>query len=112
MLTITDFEVCDEGIHFPDYYSGFGCSCARFNNACVGIGSNPMEALDDCLDSMAQGQIEADIDLDEFKKQILADFPDFTDDAKMERISAETNELSNEHETAWYHIGIRWNEPK
>jgi hypothetical protein len=39
--TITDFELVDLGIEYPDYFQGFGCSFTRFEHCAYGIGPSP-----------------------------------------------------------------------
>lgn len=98
-----DYEVCDLGIHSPDYFQGFGCACTPYSNATYGIGSNPREALYECIELIGSGGTK--LDLDALEKDILANYPDFNNDEFNEQ-----NSVDEDSEDTYYHIGIRWNE--
>lgn len=96
---VTDWELVDLGVEHPDYFQGFGCSLTRYENCCYGIGSDANEALDDCLENMAQQT--TDCDIEGLEKRIRQEFPDF-DNNIIVRINRAKGEM-------FYHIGIRWN---
>lgn len=91
MKRVAEFEVVDLGIDCPDYFQGFGCSFTGYDNCAVGIGCNPAEALDDCLETIAQ----QDIDVEDLEARIL----------KSEGEPPATPVAEGE---AFYHVGIRW----
>ena len=89
MKRVAEFEVVDLGIDYPDYFQGFGCAFTRYDHCAVGIGSNPAEALDDCLEVIAQMGVE---DLESRIKESEGELPT-------------TPVVEGE---AYYYIGIRW----
>lgn len=91
MKRVTEFEVVDLGIEHPDYFQGFGCAFTSFDNCDYGIGSNPAEALDDCLESIAQMGVDVE-DLE----------------ARIRESEGEPPTTPVAQEGAYYHIGIRW----
>lgn len=92
-MKVTEFEVIDLGVEYPDYFQGFGVSFTPFDHCTYGIGAYPAEALDDCLEDIAQ----MDVDVEDLEARILA----------TEGI-APTTPIAPEG--AYYHIGIRWNQ--
>jgi hypothetical protein len=94
---VADFEVIDHGIEYPDYFQGCGVAFTSYANVVTGIGDNPADALDDCLEMMAQ----SGVDVEDMEERILAlcgwkEFP--------------TKPSVNGAEDAYYHASIRWNE--
>lgn len=89
MKRVAEFEVVDLGIDYPDYFQGFGCAFTGYDNCAVGIGSNPAEALDDCLEVIAQMGVE---DLE----------------ARIKESEGEPPTTPVAEGEAYYYIGIRW----
>lgn len=102
-----DYEVVDLGIHHPDYFQGFGVSFTEFDNCTYGIGCDPAEALDDCLEMAAQMN-EGEWDWDKIERDILADFPDFANPDTWPTIDYPAE--GEEYNETYYHVGIRWKE--
>lgn len=93
------FEIVDLGVQYPDYFQGFGTSFTQYEHSTYGIGDTAEEAYQDALDSAAQFSPWAEIDLKAMPEHCpfegaVDDHPD----------SAHENS-----ESAWYHVGIRWN---
>ena len=86
------YELVDMGIEHSQYFRGFGTFGTNYDNSCYGIGSNPLEALEDCLEMVAQQDScspdETNI-VDQLEKQIKADYPDFWDTKKNAAASVE-----------------------
>jgi len=111
MRILGNFEVVDLGVHQSDYFQGFGSE--GYDNACVGIGSTEEEALDDCMEMMAQSGI---IIFDDNTEERIRDEYGAMDDTA---ICADCNKPSPPDDPAfgdgcagcdsYYHIGIRWN---
>ena len=68
-MRITAFELVDHGVDGSQYFQGCGVSCTEYEACATGVGDNPAEALDDCLESVAQ----AGVDVDDMDARILAD---------------------------------------
>jgi len=102
---IGEFELIDHGIEHSQYFQGCGVAFTRFANVATGIGDNPAEAIDDCLEQVAQ----AGFDTEGMETRIMA----------QEGLKAipTTPSVADEYgcdETgeAYYHVSIRWNEAK
>lgn len=54
MRQIAEFELIDHGIEHSQYFQGCGVAFTRFTNVVTGIGNNPADAIDDCLEQIAQ----------------------------------------------------------
>lgn len=113
MKTIGAIEVIDHGIEHSQYFQGCGTSFTRFENVVTGIGDNFAEAIDDCLESIAQQGYDVDA-LEqlikwEFNVDTLPTSPSVSalsetgdDDAPDD----DAPDYSEHH----YHVSIRWNE--
>jgi len=100
---IGEFELIDHGIEHSQYFQGCGVAFTRFANVATGIGDNPAEAIDDCLEQVATDGwdtegMEARIMAQEGLKAIPT-----TPSVAAEFGCDETGE-------AHYHVSIRWNE--
>ena len=91
MKKVREFEVVDLGIEYPDYFQGFGCAFTSFDNCAYGIGENPAEALDDCLEVIAQQCVDVE-DLE----------------TRIREREGEPTTTPVAPEGAYHHIGIRW----
>lgn len=101
---IADFQVDDLGMENSQYFQGYGTS-SSFTHSVVGIGDNPKEALDDCLDQIATGF--TGIDIDDLEGRIFAQYPGFIgDEAELPSVYREYGE---DCEDIYYYIGIKWN---
>ena len=101
MRTIGEFELIDHGIEHSQYFQGCGVAFTRFDNVTTGIGDNPAEAIDDCLEQVAQ----AGFDTEGMEAQIMAQeglkaIP--TTPSVLEEWGGECE--------LYYHVSIRWNE--
>ena len=93
---IGEFEVIDHGIEHSQYFQG--CGVTSFANVVTGIGNNPAEAIDDCLEQIAQ----CGFDTEGMESRILAQ-------EGLEAIP-EAPSVAEEDCDAHYHVSIRWNE--
>ncbi len=50
---IGQFELVDHGIEHEQYFQGCGLAFTEFEDIATGIGDNPAEAIDDCLEQLA-----------------------------------------------------------
>lgn len=116
-LTLGDFTVESLGVEYPDYFQGYGLGPkSDYSDCCYGIGDTEAEALEDCMEMLAQsGSIEFD---EETERRIREDFGAVdenttaaeylgcADDAE----AAECGEDSDWADSpAYWHVGIKWN---
>ncbi len=103
MKTIADFELVDHGIEHSQYFQGCGAYGTFFQHVVTGIGDNPAEAIDDCLEQIAMDDFETE-DMD---KRILEQ-----ESWKEMPLTPNTDELHEENKESemYYHVSIRWNE--
>lgn len=100
MNKVKSFELIDHGIEHSQYFQGCGTAFTDFDHVVTGIGDNPSEAIDDCLEQIASG--EGDIDTEDLKRRILESesWKEFPVEPQVED-SGEDSEL-------WYHVSIRY----
>jgi len=122
-IKVADFVVQDYGMEHASYFQGGGDF--EWEGFQVGVGDNPIEALDDALEVIAQG--DDDIDFDNLESRIKGAYPAFTrkaedlpsanqyvldqwkeDNPYKDLEGAE--EAIQDHEYHYY-IGIGWNLP-
>lgn len=105
--SIGEFELIDHGIEHPQCFQG--CDgwvgyIERYNHVVTGIGENPAEAIDDCLEQVAQAGfntegMETRI-MEQEEWEVLPENPDVWDECG--------ENWEGEH--PYYHVSIRWNE--
>ena len=114
---VTAWELVDIGIEHPQYFQGFDTVFTDYTDCAVGVGQDPREALDDCLENLVQ----QDYDVEELEKQILAKYPDFNNGKvcagasveaylrkhSPESVDADTDEIDYDGCELWYYVGIR-----
>jgi hypothetical protein len=112
---ITRWQLDDIGIEHSQYFQGY--SSGSYAESSYGIGNNPREALDDCLEQIAS----AGQDTAELERAIFALYPAFADDSANESASVieylrancpeafdESGELADDSGELYYRIGIRF----
>ena len=111
---LADFSVEFLGVDYSDYFQGFGLGPSSKYEACTyGIGDTEEEALNDCMEMMAQN---ADFDFtEEVEKRIRAAYGDCDADTTVadylgHEDSDEEEDSDDCGESAWFHVGIKWNE--
>ena len=55
MKAIKAYEIIDHGVEHSSYFQGCGTSFTEFSDVATGIGDNAAEALEECLEQLAQG---------------------------------------------------------
>lgn len=101
MQKVKDFEVVDLGIEYPDYFQGFGCAFSPYEHCAYGVGDNPQEALEDCLEQLHG------IDTEDLERRIREEFGEVPDAPNvMDECGIEDDGY---YELPYYHIGIRYN---
>ncbi len=103
MRSIGEFELINHGMEHSQYFQGCGIAFTRWGNVITGIGNNPAEAIDGCLEQIAQ----AEFDAEGMETRIMAqegwgELPTFP--SVLEEYGAE------EECEIHYHVSIRWNE--
>jgi hypothetical protein len=104
---LADFVVESLGVQYPDYFQGYGTAFTSYNNSTYGIGYTEAEALDDCIDTMADMCGFAFSEDDE--KRIRAAFGVCDADTTV----ADDLGLDEDDDCdvdAYFHVGIKWNE--
>ena len=104
--TKTQFEIIDHVIDYADYFQGCGTSCTPYENVATGIGDNPADAMDDCLDQIAMA---ADLDALGFEsnpdvKRWLSE----TSPSVQEYLAARESAGMDESGCPCYRVSIRW----
>jgi hypothetical protein len=98
---IGEFELIDHGIEHSQYFQGCGIAFSSYRNVVTGIGDNPAEAIDDCLEQIAQ----AGFDTEGMEARIMAqegwESLPTTPDVQ--------TECGEDCEEIYYHVLIRWN---
>jgi len=100
---IDEFQLIDHGIEHSQYFQGCGVVFTRFENVITGIGDNPAEAIDDCLEQMAMN----DFDVEDMEARILEQegWEALPENPSVQAIYDTLDEI-------YYFISIRWNEGK
>jgi hypothetical protein len=96
-----EFELIDHGIEHCQYFQGCGMAYTQFGNVVTGIGDNPAEAIDDCLEQIAQ----AGFDTEGMEARIMAD-------ERWEALRTTPSvidECGEDCDGVYYHVSIRWN---
>lgn len=67
MRKIESCELVDHGIEGSQYFRGCGVAYTPYTDVVTGIGDNPAEAIEDCLEQIAMGH---DVDTDDLETRI------------------------------------------
>jgi hypothetical protein len=115
---IGEYQIVDHGIDGSQYFPGCGTAYTPFENVVTGIGDNPAEALDDCLEQIACD----DFDAEALEKRILADndlkefptSPSVQEEIESRRPAKDDDDESEGEEDSdpsdlYYYLSIRWN---
>lgn len=106
-MKITEYSLHDLGIENSQYFQGFGSG--SFEHAFCGIGDNPREALDDCLEQIAT----SGFDVEDLENRICADegWKTLDDCPNSPSVSDEIEDEKDEYadHDIYYHVGIRFN---
>jgi hypothetical protein len=108
---ITDFQVESLGIESSAYFGGYGLGpSSKYGHFAYGIGDTEADALDDCLEMMAQ-QTDA---LDEATEaRIRAAFGPCKTETVADALGLpedDQQEVEDSGDDCWFHVGIKWNE--
>jgi hypothetical protein len=97
---IGEFEVIDHGIELSRCFQGCGIAFTSFENVATGIGSNPAEAVDDCLGQVAQ----AGFDTEGMETRIMEQ-----EGWGALPTTPDVQAIYGNIEDIYYHVSIRWN---
>ncbi len=111
-VVLGDFTVESLGVDSPSYFPGYGTAFSDYDFSTYGIGDTEEEALEDCLENMAQS---AGFDWDEdTEKRIRAAFGDCDGSTTVAEelgwTEEEAEEVYDSGEGCYFHVGIKWNE--
>jgi hypothetical protein len=98
---IGEFELIDHGIEHSQYFQGCGVAFTGFANVVTGIGDNPAEAIDDCLEQVAQ----AGFDTEGMEARILEQ-----EGWEALPTTPDRQAIYGSIDETYYHVSIRWNE--
>ena len=102
---IGKFQLIDHGIDHSQYFQGCGIAFTGFANVVTGIGDNPAEAIDDCLEQIAMNSFDTEgMETRIMTQEGLKTLP-ISPSVSGEFGCDETGE-------AHYFISIRWNEER
>ena len=110
MKKLGEFSVETLGVEYPDYFQGYGLGPNSAYQSCTyGIGDTEEEALDDCLEMMAQtGEFDF---TDSDEKRIREAFGACDSSTTVaDYLDLDESADDDDGESAWFHVGIKWNE--
>ena len=103
MRAIGNFQLVDHGIEHEQYFQGCGVAWTEFIDVATGIGSNPAEAIDDCLEQLASAGWEAE----GMEKRIIRECL-----RPGKRSLPKTPRVSAKHGDCYYYVSIRVASPE
>lgn len=106
---VEDYEIVDHGIDNSQYFQGCGTAFTEFEEVATGIGDDFAEAIDDCLEMLAQQgwdaeQLEKKIKVDEH--WTVAGYPQSNSVSDM-LDDEDVSEEDREDCECYYHVSIR-----
>lgn len=109
MARVTDYELIGHGIEHSQYFRGCGVFGTPYKHAVTGMGDNPAEAIEDCLEQVAQGGFAAE----DLETRILADegwesFPTTPSVSERFPVDGDGDEWEGDCELH-YRVSIRFN---
>ncbi len=87
MKTITDHQLLDHGVEHAQYFQGCGTAFTEFDDVSTGCGHTFKEALDDCLDMLAQ----MDWDTEPFCKVVEQEYSHVPEDQQHKTVCTWTD---------------------
>lgn len=110
VLHLGDFTVECLGVEYPDYFQGYGLGPrSDYTDCCYGIGNTEAEALEDCMEMMAQS---SRIDwTDEVESRIREEYGRADDNvtaADELGVDEDDEECAFADFPAYWHVGIKW----
>ena len=94
------FKLIDHGIERSIYFQDYGVTSMDFENIATGIGDDPADAIDDCLEQVAQAGFKTE----GMEARIMAQ-------KGWEKIPI-VPYIDCLEDDVHYHVSIRWNEDK
>lgn len=118
--TITDYRIVDHGIEHAQYFQGHGTAFTNWDHCVTGCGDNFAEAIEDALESMAQGEECDGVDFAQFERLMKSEHPEYCrasyrldDGAWVDKPSVQDNMSETEVEQSdcelYYHVSIDYN---
>ncbi len=103
MKEIKKQELIDHGIEHSQYFQGCGVSFTDFDSVATGIGNDFAEAVEDCLNQIA----DMGFDSDKLEKEIKEDY--FQELLEKSECYDEDENCEYNSEL-WYHVSVRFSE--
>ncbi len=109
---LAEFQVESLGIDSPSCFPGYGTALSDFEYSAYGIGDTEEEALEDCMEMMAQS---AGFDFDEDVERRIREAHGNCDRVttvadELGWTEEEAEEVADSGEGCYFHVGIMWNE--
>lgn len=111
---VTEYQLVDHGVDGSQYFPGCGVAFTSFEHVATGCGDTFKEALDDCLESIAQD----DVDAEALEALLIADGFDVNDESRSAiaecrkangHLSDEEFEDDSQDWDVYYYVSIRYN---
>ena len=98
---VKEFQLIDHGIDHSQYFQGCGVSFTRYEFVSTGCGNNFQEAMDDCMESIAQNHYG--LDMPAFEQAIK-------DELGVTTASwPEGDSVPEDSEECYYYVSVRYN---
>lgn len=109
---LADFQVESLGIDSPSYFNGYGTAFSDFEYSVYGIGDTEEEALEDCMEMMAQSAgFDWSEDVEKSIREAYGECDGSTTVAdELGWTEEEAEEVADSGEGCYFHVGIMWNE--
>lgn len=119
-IKVTDYQLIDHGIDGAQYFPGCGVAFTDYDHCATGNGDTFQEALDDCLESIAQDHV----DVDDLNARLLADhgrteWETLKSESAIENARKANGHLSDEEwdeelseMDVYYYVSVRYCLPK
>jgi len=100
MKKVSIFELVDHGIEHFQYFHCYRRFSGDYENVVTGIGNSPAEAIDDCLNQIA----ELDFDIEGMEERIK-ESEEWDEFPTMPDIQSQCGNC----DYIWYYVSILWN---
>ena len=102
MKRIEGYKIIVRGVEWPEYFQGCGISCTRFDDVATGVGNSVVEAAEDAMEQLAQGDWDT-----ESNPELLAELEGLDEKDLIEEWMEENDIDEEEPETPYVYVSIR-----